>query len=215
MLLVLGPCILVIFLDFLPYKHIIYICVMRVNIYELSSSLQHAAYLAEEQGLGVTDAVLDALDKAGFNNRTDKKVMIKSTSSSVLMKFKENSNYELVYEVDENIRDALNSTIMDIKKFADSVVISKVSVFPRNIGFLTGVTDVVPKLQAFNLPVYVQLFSNEFLSQAWDFLSDANVEINSFVMGSGINGVITDFPQTASKYRSKFVLSLVLFFSCK
>ncbi|KAM7498949.1 hypothetical protein LguiA_023363 [Lonicera macranthoides] len=170
--------------------------------------IENAAYLAEEQGLGVTDAVLDALDKAGFNNQTAKKVMIESTNSSVLMKFKEKSNYERVYEVDENIRDALNSTIMDIKKFANSVVISKASVFPRNIGFLTGVTDVVPKLQAFDLPVYIQLFSNEFLFQAWDFFSDANVEMNSFVMATGINGVITVFPKTASKYRRNTCLGL-------
>lgn len=170
--------------------------------------MQNAAYLAEEQGLDVINAVLDALDTAGFNNGTAKKVMIESTSSSVLMKFKDKSNYEVVYNVDENIRDALNSTIMDIKKFADSVVISKVSVFPLNMEFLTSMTDVVTKLQAFNLPVYVQLFSNEFISQAWDFFSDAYVEINSFVSGAGINGVVTDFPATAAKYRSKCYYSL-------
>ncbi|KAI3466448.1 hypothetical protein Pfo_023111 [Paulownia fortunei] len=163
-------------------------------------SIENAAYLAANQGLGVTDAVLDALSKAGYN-QTTKKIMIKSSDSAVLSKFKSSSNYELVYLVDEDVRDILNSTIMEIKKFASSVVISKRSVFPTDKAFLTGETTVVPKLQAFNLPVYVQFFRNEFVSQPWDFFSDAYVEINTHVSYMGINGVITDFPATAAKYK--------------
>ncbi|KAL3736394.1 hypothetical protein ACJRO7_025363 [Eucalyptus globulus] len=162
--------------------------------------IENAAYLAEKQSLSVTEAVLAALSKAGFSNQTEK-VMIKSTNSSVLMKIKENANYKLVYEVDENIRDANNDTVLDIKKFADSVVVMKNSVFPANQFFLTGITDVVTKLRAFKLPVYVQTFSNEFVSQAWDFFSDATVEVNSFVVGSDVDGVITDFPKTSASYK--------------
>ncbi|KAA8527028.1 hypothetical protein F0562_008743 [Nyssa sinensis] len=99
--------------------------------------------------------------------------MIQSTNSSVLMKFKEKSNYQLVYHVHESIRDALNSTILDIKKFANSIVIGKSSVFTDNQAFLT----------------------------------DAYVEINSYVM-AGIDGIITDFPATAVKYRSNRCLGL-------
>ncbi|KAK3427259.1 hypothetical protein EUGRSUZ_F03515 [Eucalyptus grandis] len=162
--------------------------------------IENAAYLAEKQSLSVTDAVLAALSKAGFSNQTEK-VMIKSTNSSVLMNIKENANYKLVYEVDENIRDANNDTVLDIKKFADSVVVMKNSVFPENQFFLTGITDVVTKLHAFKLPVYVQTFSNEFVSQAWDFFSDATVEVNSFVVGGDVDGVITDFPKTSASYK--------------
>ena len=177
--------------------------------------LQNASYLAEKQGLGVVDAVVDALSKAGYNNQTNKKVMIQSSNSAVLIKLKEDkNNYEFVYEVEEDIRDALNSTILDITKFANSLVINKNSVFTKNIGFLTGATDVVSKLQAFKLPVYVQLFRNEFYSQAWDFFSDAYVELNSFVAGAGIDGVITDFPGTANKYRSKFLRFLLSYYMC-
>ncbi|KAF8391645.1 hypothetical protein HHK36_023952 [Tetracentron sinense] len=171
-------------------------------------SIENAAYLAEKQSLSITDAVLDALSKAGYNNQTIKKVMIQSTNSSVLIKLKEKANYELVYMVDETIRDALNSTIMDIKKFANSVAISKASVFPDNHAFLTSVTSVVPKLHSFNLSVYVHLFANEFVSQAWDFFSDPTVEINSFVNGAGIDGVITDFPGTAIAYRKNRCLNM-------
>ncbi|KAE9458305.1 hypothetical protein C3L33_09785, partial [Rhododendron williamsianum] len=160
--------------------------------------VENAAYLAENQGLSVTDAVLEVLQNASLNNL---KVMIQSTNSSVLIKLKEESNYELVYKVDEDIRDADNSTIREIKKFADSVVISKASVFPNVEKYLTGRTDVVQKLQAFELKVYAEVFQNEFASQAWDFFSDANVEINNFVMGGGVDGIITEFPRTAVQYR--------------
>ncbi|KAL5737515.1 hypothetical protein ACOSP7_030276 [Xanthoceras sorbifolium] len=170
-------------------------------------SIENAAYLAENQGLGVTDAVMTALKDAGYDNQTHLKVMIQSTNSSVLMKFKDNNKYEIVYKIDETIRDASNSTIEDIKKFADSVVINKESVFPVNEAFMTGVTDVVKRLQSFKLTVYVELFSNEFVSQAWDFFSDANVEINSYLFGAGINGVITDFPATAARYRKNRCLN--------
>lgn len=170
--------------------------------------IENAFFLAK-QGLDVTDAVLDALSKNGYDNQKVKRVMIQSSNSAVLIKIKEKRNFEFVYEVDEVIRDALNSTMLDIKKFADSVVIRKNSVFSRDsLGFLTGVTHVVPKLKAFKLPVYVRLFQNEFFPQAWDFYSDAHVELNSFVVGADIDGVITDFPKTANKYRRNRCLGL-------
>ncbi|KAL7103385.1 hypothetical protein ACP275_08G175900 [Erythranthe tilingii] len=164
-------------------------------------SIENAAYLAQKQGLGVTDAVLEALSTAGYNNQTTKKIMIKSSESAVLTKFKSTTNYDLVYLIDEDIRDILNSTILQIKKFASSVVISKRSVFPTEKAFLVRETPVVPKLQAFNLTVYVQFFRNEYVSQPWDFFSDAYVEINTHVSYMGINGVITDYPATAARYK--------------
>ncbi|XP_022753067.1 glycerophosphodiester phosphodiesterase GDPDL3-like isoform X2 [Durio zibethinus] len=162
--------------------------------------IENAPYLSE-QGFGVTDAVLNALSKAGYDEQTAQTVMIQSSNSSVLKKFKGKTNYKLVYKVDEDIGGAPSGTIDDIKRLASAVVISKDSVFPKNAAFLTGVTNVVPRLQAANLSVFVQTFSNEFTSQAWDFFSDATVEINSFYMGAGINGVITDFPKTSDRYR--------------
>ncbi|KAL2466945.1 Glycerophosphodiester phosphodiesterase GDPDL4 [Abeliophyllum distichum] len=167
-------------------------------------SIENAAYLAEKQGLGVTDAVLDALSKAGYNNQSAKKIMIKSSDSAVLKKFKSSSDYELVYMVDEDISDITNSAISGIKNFASSVVITKKSVFPTDKAFftrLTAQTSVVPKLQAFGFSVYVQIFINEFVSQPWDFSSDPYVEINTHFSCMEINGVVTDFPATAAKYK--------------
>ncbi|KAJ7960857.1 Glycerophosphodiester phosphodiesterase [Quillaja saponaria] len=179
----------------------------RTSLSGILIIIENAAYLAKE-GLGVTDAVVDALSKAGYDKPGAQKVLIQSTNKSVLTKFKENNNYELVYEVDETIRDASDSAVEDIKAFADSVVVKKASVFPQNSAFLLGPSNTVLKLQSFNLSVYVGTFSNEFVSQAWDFFSDATVEINSFVTGSSIDGVITDFPKTAARYRTNRCLNL-------
>ena len=43
-------------------------------------------------------------------------------------------------------------------------------------------------------------------------MSDATVEINTFVKDAGIDGVITDFPKTANRYRSKCVEYLYFLF---
>ncbi|XP_060209107.1 glycerophosphodiester phosphodiesterase GDPDL4-like isoform X2 [Lycium barbarum] len=162
-------------------------------------SIENAAYLAN-QGFGVTAAVREALRNAGYNNQTAKKVMIQSKDSSVLKEFKK-SRYELVYRVADDIRDIESSPISEIMNFASSVILTKKSVFPSERKFVSGQTDVVQKLQSSNLPAYVQGFNNEFVSQAWDFFSDSSVEMNNYIAGAGIDGVITDFPGTAARYR--------------
>ncbi|KAL5077424.1 hypothetical protein RYX36_016408 [Vicia faba] len=163
-------------------------------------NIENAAYLASKRGLSVTKAVLNALQKAGYDKPRSPKVMIQSTHSSVLKVFKDKSKYERVYKVDENIHDADDKAIEDIKTFADSVVVKKASVFTQNAAFLVNSTTTVARFHSFKLPVYVETFSNEFVSQAWDYYSDAFFEINSFVIGVKVNGIITDFPKTAARY---------------
>ncbi|XP_013729316.2 protein SUPPRESSOR OF NPR1-1 CONSTITUTIVE 4 [Brassica napus] len=159
-------------------------------------SVENAVYLREKKGLDLAKAVLDTLTEAGYSNgTTTKRVMIQSTNSSVLVDIKKQSKYETVYKVEKTIDDISDSAIEDIKKFADAVVIIKPSVLPLcDDSFVTGKTNVVERLQKSKLLVYVELFQNEFVS-------DATVEINSYITGAGINGTITEFPLTASKYK--------------
>ncbi|KAL1202989.1 Glycerophosphodiester phosphodiesterase GDPDL3 [Cardamine amara subsp. amara] len=170
-------------------------------------SVEHAVYLREKQGLDVVKAVLGTLTETGYSNSTTTKVMIQSTNSSVLVDVKKESQYQTVYKIEETISDILDSAIEDIKKFANAVVVRKSSVFTRLDGFVTEKTKVVEKLQKSQLPVYVELFQNEFVSQPYDFFSDATVEINSFVSGASINGTITEFPFTAARYKKNLCLN--------
>ncbi|CAO2833637.1 unnamed protein product [Amaranthus hypochondriacus] len=169
--------------------------------------INNAEYLAVKEGLSVTDAVTKALDKAGYTGPKAEQVKILSTNSSVL-KAMEGKKYELVYQIDESVRGIEDDAIADIKTFAQSVVINKKTIFPDDGGFLSVATSIVKKLQSSKLHVYARLFRNEFVSQAYDFNSDPIVEINSFVMGAGVDGVITDFPKPAAQYKRNSCLKL-------
>ncbi|KNA20671.1 hypothetical protein SOVF_050330 [Spinacia oleracea] len=177
------------------------------SLYGVLIRIENANYLALNAGLSITDAVTDALAKAGYNGTTAKKVMIQSTNSSVLKAMK-GKKYELVYEVDESIRGAPRDAITLMKTFADSVVVNKQSILPTSGGFLTAATDVVKQLKSVKLPVYVQILRNEFVSQAYDFFSDPIVEINSYVVEGGVDGIVTDFPKTASDYKKNLCLKM-------
>ncbi|CAO2835683.1 unnamed protein product [Amaranthus hypochondriacus] len=174
----------------------------------VSIKIENAEYLALNQGLSITEAVLDTLDKAGYNSPTAKKVMVQSTSSSVLKALKEENNYELVYEVDEIVDGVLNDTITDIKTFANSVVVDRKSISPFPLGFYENMTDVVAQFQSFKLPVYVQILRNEFTSIPFDAFSDPIMEINTLVNAANVDGVITDFPRTAVAYRKNLCLKM-------
>lgn len=147
---------------------------------------------------------MNALKNASYDNQASPTVTIQSTNSSVLNKFKQQTKYKLMYMLDESIGDASNSSIEDIKRSADSVVIGKSSIYPVSKAFTLHSTDLVTKLQSFGLEVYAYLFMNEFLSQAWDFFSDPTVEINTYFLGARVDGIITEFPATVSRYRSKW-----------
>ncbi|KAK1306015.1 putative glycerophosphoryl diester phosphodiesterase 1 [Acorus calamus] len=170
--------------------------------------IENAAYLASQQGIDVVDIVITALNDAGYNNQTGLQVFIQSNERAVLVRFKQKQlKHKLVYVVDEQIRDATKEAIDDIQSFADAVVINKQSIYPTNLAFIIEQTNVVQKLKSANLTVYAYLFRNEYVSQAWDFLSDPTVELNTFVQGAQIDGVITDFPKTAVAYKKNKCLS--------
>ncbi|PKA47312.1 putative glycerophosphoryl diester phosphodiesterase 2 [Apostasia shenzhenica] len=164
-------------------------------------SIENAAFLAERLGISITDGVIIALNEAGYNNQTAIEVIIQSTDSSVLVKMKQQTKFKLMYKIGESVRDALPSSIADIKKFADSVAVSKQSIYPDSRDFIINQTNIVNTFQKAGLPVYVYFLQNEYVSQAWDFFSDPYVEINSFVQGTLVDGIITDFPESARRYK--------------
>ncbi|KAG0502391.1 hypothetical protein HPP92_002463 [Vanilla planifolia] len=178
------------FLDFAKSKNLSGIVII----------VEDAAFYAEKIGYSITDAVIGALKDAGYSNQTTQQVMIQSTNSSVLVKFKEKTTYKLLYNIHESVGKVDRASLRDIKGFANAVAISRQSVYPASELFIEEQTDIVQELQSAGLPLYVYLFRNEFLSQPWDFLSDPSVEIDSYVQVIGVDGVITDYPATASRY---------------
>ncbi|CAL4887014.1 unnamed protein product [Urochloa decumbens] len=165
-------------------------------------SVEHAAFMAEKLGFGVVDAVIKALDDSGYSKQTAQKVMIQSTNSSVLVKFKQETKYNLVYMIEEDVRDAAPSSLADIKKFADAVSVTTTSVLPMSHHYLINQTNnLVQSLKFAGLPVYVYVLMNEFVSQPNDFFADATSQINAYVQGAKVDGVITDFPGTAHRYK--------------
>ncbi|CAL9135982.1 unnamed protein product [Musa textilis] len=163
-------------------------------------SVENAAFMAEQLGFSVVDSVISAVNDAGYN-KTALEVMIQSTDSSVLVKFKQLTKYKLVYKINQPIRAAVASSVEDIKTFANAVALDKQSIYPATRLFTTGETGLVSMFQDAGIDVYVYVFQNEFVSQPWDFFSDATVEINAHVLGAGVNGIITDFPGTARRYK--------------
>jgi hypothetical protein len=99
-----------------------------VLIYSPFGFLQRASFMAEKLGFGVVDAVIKALDDSGYSKQTAQKVMIQSTNSSTLVKFKQEAKYNLVYMIDEDVKDAAPSSVADIKQFADAVSVSNMSI---------------------------------------------------------------------------------------
>lgn len=150
----------------------------------------------------MVDSVLAVLNTSGYNTATSLPVTIQSSNSSVLVSFKQKApKYKLLYTINEEVSDAAGPALADIKKFADAVAVEKNSIFPLSRHYMTTQTKLVENLQARGLSVYVYVLMNEFVSQAWDYFSDATVEINSFVQGAGVDGIITDFPATARRYK--------------
>ncbi|KAG6472591.1 hypothetical protein ZIOFF_070063 [Zingiber officinale] len=167
----------------------------------LAFFVQHAAFMDQQLGFGVVDSVISSLNDAGYN-KTTLEVMIQSSDSAVLLRFKQLTKYKLVYQIDKSIRDAINSSVADIKTFANAVALDKLSIYPSTQLFTTGETGRVSQLRAAGLDVYAYVLRNEFVSQPWDFLSDPTVEINAYVAGAGVDGIITDFPGTTRRYKS-------------
>ncbi|KAG6474602.1 hypothetical protein ZIOFF_068540 [Zingiber officinale] len=59
------------------------------------------------------------------------------TPSEAIVKFKQLTKYKLVYQIDKSIRDAISSSVADIKRFANAVALGKQSIYPSSMLFFT------------------------------------------------------------------------------
>lgn len=121
----------------------------------------------------------------------------------MLFKFKEVPTYKRVLKVKEKISAVPKPAIDEIKKFADAVTVSRNSLVRTSDSFAVGLTEVVKDMHAANISVYVYQLRNEYVTLAFDYFNDPIVEVATFVQTVGVDGIITDYPGTASKYLSK------------
>ena len=121
----------------------------------------------------------------------------------MLSKYKGISSYKRVFLVEEKIGDAPKKTVDEIKKYAEAVNLPKSAIVKVSGYLLTGMTNVVKELKDANLTVFVHTLRNEFISLAFDYWSDPNMEIATYIHSAMVDGVVTDFPATANRYLSK------------
>ncbi|KAM0974271.1 hypothetical protein ACFX2C_017475 [Malus domestica] len=163
-------------------------------------NIENAAYLASKAGLDIVGTVTSALSNATLDKQSTQQVLIKSDDTSVLSKFKDSKNYKRVFNIKEKISDAPKESVAEIKKYADAVIVTKDSIVKITDYFISGTTNVVKEMKAANISVYAHWMKNEFVSLMFDYFSDPMTEIASYAQGFQVDGIVTDFPGTASKY---------------
>ncbi|XP_010536984.1 PREDICTED: glycerophosphodiester phosphodiesterase GDPDL7-like [Tarenaya hassleriana] len=163
-------------------------------------NIQNAAYLASKKGIGVVDVVKSALINATLDKQSTQKVLIQSDDSSVLTSFQGMPSYSRVLSIDKEIGDAPKPSVEEIKKYADAVNLKRTSLVSISHSFTTAKTNVVEEMHKGNISVYVSVLRNEYISIAFDYFSDPTVELATFIAGNGVDGVVTEFPATASRY---------------
>ncbi|XP_007011972.2 PREDICTED: glycerophosphodiester phosphodiesterase GDPDL7 [Theobroma cacao] len=163
-------------------------------------NIENAAYLASKKGLDMVDSVTKALGNATFDKQQTQQVLIQSDDTSVLSKFQGVPAYKRLLRIKEEIGDAPKLTVDEIKKYADGVVVARPSLISTDNGFAKAQTNVLQEMHAGNISVYVFVLRNEFVALPFDFYADPMVELATYVAALEVDGVITDFPGTASRY---------------
>ncbi|XP_042503859.1 glycerophosphodiester phosphodiesterase GDPDL7-like [Macadamia integrifolia] len=163
-------------------------------------SIENAAYLASKKGLSITDAVAKALSNATFDKQVTQQVLIQSDDSAVLQEFKKVPTYKRVLYIKEITSSAPKPIVEQIKKFADAVNLQRPSMVQTTDFVTTGFTHIVDDMHAGNISVYVSSLRNEYTAIAIDFFSDPMVEIATYISAIGVDGIITEYPATATAF---------------
>ncbi|KAK5830184.1 glycerophosphodiester phosphodiesterase GDPDL6 [Gossypium arboreum] len=159
-------------------------------------SIENARYLASKKHLDVVDAVTKTLKNASLEN---KQVMIQSDDSAVLSKFKGESGYKRLFRFEE-ISGVSKQAAEEIKKYADGAVLSRRSLIDIDLDYTTQQTNAVKELHDHNVSVYVYVMRNEFVHIPLDYYADPTIEIATYVIDVKVDGIVTEFPKTASRY---------------
>ncbi|XP_021276265.1 glycerophosphodiester phosphodiesterase GDPDL7 isoform X2 [Herrania umbratica] len=163
-------------------------------------NIENAAYLASKKGLDMGDSVTKALGNATFDKQQTQQVLVQSDDTSVLSKFPGVPAYKRLLRIKEEIGDAPKLAVDEIKKYADGVVVGRPSLISTDNGFTQAQTNVLQEMHAGNISVYVFVLRNEFVALPFDFYADPMVELATYVAALEVDGVITDFPGTSSRY---------------
>lgn len=152
------------------------------------------------------------MSNATFDKQSTQQVLIQSDDTSVLSKFKNVPTYKRVLLIKEKIGDASKQSVQEIKKYADGVTITRGAILEIADFFIVSQTNVVKELQAANLTVYVKQLRNEYVTLAFDYFSDPIVEIATYAKSIQVDGFMTDYPGTATKYFSKCFVQKTIHF---
>ncbi|CAI0427420.1 unnamed protein product [Linum tenue] len=164
-------------------------------------SLDNAPYLASK-GLDLVTTVTAALTKAQYDKKSGPQVFIQSDDTSVLAKFKNFPSYKRILSIKEEISSVNKAAVEEIKKNADGVTLTRYSILPTNPqGFTTVETPIVETLHSANLTVFVSTLNNEYITLAFDYFADPTVEIATYTHTVGVDGFVTEYPKTASRYQ--------------
>ncbi|KAK7388347.1 hypothetical protein VNO78_23162 [Psophocarpus tetragonolobus] len=163
-------------------------------------NIANAAYLASKKGVDIVGVVRTVLSNATVDKQSTQQVLIQSDDSSVLSKFKDIPSYKRVMLLNDKMGDVPKETVEEIKKYADAVNLPKTSVIKVLDSFLAGMTNVVKDLKDANVTIIVHTLKNEYTSLAFDYWSDPNMEIATYVQSAKVDGIVTDFPATASRF---------------
>lgn len=156
-------------------------------------------------------AVTTALTNATFDKQSTQHVFIRSDDTSVLSIYKTKfPNFLRVLTLDSKFGDAPVKALDEVKRYAQVVAIPRSSIIEITNYFTTGLTKVIAEMKAANLSVFVYVMRNEYVSLAFDYYSEASLEISTFVDYFHVDGIITEYPKTAKRYMSKLLFTASL-----
>lgn len=143
------------------------------------------------------------MSNATLDKQAKTQVLIQSDDSSVLSKFKDIPSYKRVMLFNDRIGNVPKQAAEEIKKYADAVNLPKADVIQKSGSFLVRLTNVVEELKAANLSVFVHILKNEYSNLAFDYWADPNIEIATYIQTAKVDGIVTEFPATASRFMSE------------